>query len=713
MHTIETRTLSLAIETADGLNPGRLATRDTGWVIAGPDYHYAFGRPRQVEVRSTRDADGIATTALTGTTRGGLTVTHNFAYRNDGDWIDEWIEITNTTSSPIEFKDPFDDDEARGGIALRAGFVLQHELAAQGKDATPMTWRAVPFLRSTETGESQAYQPEQIVRQPSGRCASEGWVLSRGDENLLVLKYNPCALEMSVLSASHAGDAQSEVVFGGAGIFRGDPEAARTLPPGETLRLGTTRYQYVEGDWPQGFYAFRAYMDARGHRFVPGYDPPVHWNVIYDNPQWWHPPDNEASRAKHYRREHLIAEAEKAREIGCEALYLDPGWDTHFGSTQWDQDRLGSAEDFVHEMRESFGLSVSLHTPLANWNIDKTYPTSAWLRDATGEPARLSTWEGFEHGLCSAAPGWWNAKRDRLIQLADAGFRFFMFDGTNYTPCHDPAHSHHVPLTREEHSRGYAELARVVRQHCPDVRIEMHDPICGPAEQRYAPMYYTHGPDTFETIWGFEYMWYSMQDLLQGKALALYYYNLAYNLPLYLHVNLKTDNPHALMFWWYASTCRHLGFGGRDAVASTTDLPEIGVGAGYTPDPVRWAAHCAAMKQYRRNKAFYTHGAFFGIDETTHVHSLPEKNAAVVNCFNLTDQPHERTIRFTPEAFGLRNTSGFQANGAADWVWDGRELVFTVRLPAHGACVVEVSSDCPAHGDCDKNPGRSRREVVS
>ena len=42
-----------------------------------------------------------------------------------------------------------------------------------------------------------------------------------------------------------------------------------------------------------------------------------------------------------------------------------------------------------------------------------------------------------------------------------------------------------------------------------------------------------------------------MDDFSRGRAVSLYYYNLAYSIPLYLHIDLKTDNENALVFWWY------------------------------------------------------------------------------------------------------------------------------------------------------------------
>ena len=50
-----------------------------------------------------------------------------------------------------------------------------------------------------------------------------------------------------------------------------------------------------------------------------------------------------------------------------------------------------------------------------------------------------------------------------------------------------------------------------------------------------------------------------LKDLLSGKALCLYYYNLACDIPLYDHITMEDDNDAGLSFWWYASTVRHLG----------------------------------------------------------------------------------------------------------------------------------------------------------
>jgi hypothetical protein len=223
---------------------------------------------------------------------------------------------------------------------------------------------------------------------------------------------------------------------------------------------------------------------------------------------------------KLYSLEALKAEAAKAKELGCEALYLDPGWDTGPSHHVWDADRLGSVESFVELMRKEYGLKTS------------------------------------------------------------------------------------------------------------------------------------------------------MDDLLSGRAKSLYYYSLAYSIPLYLHVGLKTDNTNALVFWWYASTCRHLGVGGR---------PQ---------DPAVWDAQKAAMRAYLPLKLFYARGTFYGLDETAHAHTLPQARASVMNIFNLTDQPQIRALTFTLSEIGLPAGVATVENAAAEQ--HGGTITVRVPVPAFGHALVKL-----------------------
>ena len=179
----------------------------------------------------------------------------------------------------------------------------------------------------------------------------------------------------------------------------------------------------------------------------------------------------------------------------------------------------------------------------------------------------------------------------------------------------------------------------------------------------------THG---FDTVWGFELMWSPMQDLVGGHSMALYYYNLAYSLPLYLHIDLRTDNAQCLMFWWNASTCRHLGIGGTH------------------PNPAVRSAQKQAMSDYRRLEKFFKRGTFYGLGEMVHVHTHASERGAVINVFNLEDKPAQRKIEFAPAEIGLNAARDFTAKGGA-LTLRGGHYILEVSVPALGHTLVELT----------------------
>jgi hypothetical protein len=212
----------------------------------------------------------------------------------------------------------------------------------------------------------------------------------------------------------------------------------------------------------------------------------------------------------------------------------------------------------------------------------------------------------------------------------------------------------------------------MVHAEYPRVLIEMHGPN---------PTYYGHGLATgdadlstalgFDSVWAFELMWMPMDDLLSRRSIALYYYSLAYSLPLYIHIDLRTDNQNALVFWWNASTCRHLGIGGTHKERQVQQ------------------AHKEAMATYRRLKPFFAAGTFYGIDEMIHVHRHPAASAAVINCFNLESQTAVRTIELELGRFGLDAAKKYRVIGAPSRRKDDRYAI-DVAIPSQGQALVEV-----------------------
>lgn len=671
--------LELRIRTRNGLSPHYLVDRRTGRVYADADYCYGkpdaplptLLEPPRIEYLE----DGSLRVTLHAR-MDALRVEHVFRVTDEA--LEEQLVLTNQGESEIDLRD------AAFGFART---LLDGDSVCA--DLHGCRFYPIPYRRETVTGEFQDLTPEDLLsreagyyfwlwvsqvpaqRYPTSAFGSEAWAWTGADSDhtLLIAKYNPNAMEWSLLEPFQRQD-KTYLRFGGAGLWKqGDPEPAAQLEPGQSFSFGVTRFAPCRSGWKGAFYAFRAWTESLGHRVPDGYNPPVHWNELYDNPLWWGP-DTPERRQEVYQLADMEAEAQKAAELGCEALYLDPGWDTLFASSVWTEDRLGKQRDFVAMLQERYGLQLALHNPLAAWCDVNGYPAEARRKAKDGQTLP---------SLCGTSPAYLQTKAERLLQLCRDGAVFLMYDGTMFTgECYDPAHGHSLPLTRHEHCLAVLQLIQAVKREFPDVLIELHDPIVGGTNIRYAPTYFLHAlPHSFDELWGYEYMWDPMDDLRSGRALSLYYVNLAYSIPIYLHIDLRKDNEHALVFWWYASTCRHLGVGGKH------------------PDPKVWDAHKQAMRAYRALKRFYTQGTFYGIDETVHAHTLAGEpvaageTVAVLNVFNLAETELEREIRFRLSDIGLPDSFRVYCPNAI-FLQDGSEVTLWVHLPALGHRLLEV-----------------------
>jgi hypothetical protein len=200
----------------------------------------------------------------------------------------------------------------------------------------------------------------------------------------------------------------------------------------------------------------------------------------------------------------------------------------------------------------------------------------------------------------------------------------------------DSTHGHPVPYLQEDHMRNCIDLVKRVHAKYPDVLIELHDMLDGGNTRRMTPVYYKYGlPLSYDENWGFELMWKPMDDLKQGRGLAMYYYNLSCNVPIYLHIDLRSDNENCVVLWWFASTARHLGIGGTNKNPKTVENQK------------------EAMKYYRQFDRFFKRGDFYGINEEIHLHVLPEENAFMVNMFNLSDSTRKISGKFDLRRAGL------------------------------------------------------------
>ncbi|MBE7539252.1 MAG: hypothetical protein HS122_12670 [Opitutaceae bacterium] len=695
--TIRNEAFELTLKATDNNLECRIHHRQTKIELAAGNYAFPF--PLAAAPKITSAENGVT---VTGEMRGGLGFVQKLTLPAGKPWLEEEITLTNRNSFAVALPNG------------RAGFVLPVPMQGSHAEGGLATYRfaAIPFVREPTGGNRQRadYSLTQVLTQlrtstlrsregyrtlprksstdgipPSPKVvttyayaqgipkinfpqyASEGWCIYDGNHGFVISKYSQKGMEWSVLDQVPLEKNRLGLRWGGFAIYRGDPEHGAWLQPGQSYTYGVTRLTAFEGGLNEGFYTYRSEMESRGMGCPKGFNAPVHWNELYDNSLYWMglaQQDLPENRAKYYTLADMKAEAAKARAIGCEALYLDPGWDTNFASKIWDEARLGPIAEFSAMLKREYGLSLSLHTPLSGWCNPFSYPLEAMRLNHEGK--RL------DGSLCAASRLYRDETVRRLLELADGGARYFMFDGSMYHgECRDPAHGHPIPARRQEHVAALNEITRRVHAKYPDLQIEMHDQMLGGTRLRYVPTYFGYGEGGYDTVWAYELMWEPMRDLVGGHSIALYYYNLAYSIPLYLHIDLRKDTREGLMFWWNASTVRHLGIGGTHH------------------DPAIAKMHHEAMSTYMRLKSFFAAGTFYGIDERTHVHRHPDRSAAVLNCFNLTDRPETRRITFDPARFGLDPNRSYQVAGATVIKAD-RQLELDIPIHAYGHTLVEI-----------------------
>ncbi len=608
----------------------------------------------------------------------GLDVEHAFSLPADKPVMDETLRLTNAGPDIVSLPD------------LECGFtrVLKDEAGQVPADLAGDRWVAVPHRKRAEApkevfldfsaadlADKPGFEPHPDAvqdphYQPSRHRYSDAWAWTHGGAALGIYKYSQEAMLFSVISTLKS-EGRTLLRFGGTAMIMGEPAVLSRLRPGQSAEMGLTRYETAAGGFREAMYGFRRFLDERGCRFPADYDPPVHWEQLYDMEGAWD------HRAGQYTKAAIEREAQKGVDHSCEAIYLDPGWDTKFASFIWGEAWLGPIDAFVKEMKDRYGLKVSLHTPLATWmsldipmgppSID-TWPAEARLMPPPAPATPPGTKPALRRlpAICLGSRQYLEAAEKRLLDLCAGGATFLMYDGNFWNGgCLDPNHGHPVPYTFEDHIRANVDLARRIHAKYPRVLIEMHDMISGGSTLRHTPLYYTYGlPGSWDENWGYELMWDSMADIKSLRCLSLYYSNLSCNIPFYLHVNLRGDNTDAIVLWWYASTCRHLGIGGT------------------AKDPAVVAAQKAAMKRYRGAEALYKRGEFYGLSEEIHVHVLG--NRLAVNVFNLDDKPRTIEGRVRLAELGLEPVRDYAFDG--EWVRavDG-SLVVKADLGAWGA----------------------------
>lgn len=698
------------------INPSSLVHLKSGHVLADEDYCYQVdlasaesctdgysGGPQQARRArllewELEDEVGDATTLKvsgrldfgeTGPT--DIIIEHRFSLFRDADRFDEQITLVHRYGH-----DKHEVADYRFGFRKRLF------------DATTSRWvghvdefrlGAVPFRRRRGHGQDWLKEdystadlvPDNWAGNDLPNRQSEAWSWQDGETGFVFSKYAQHLIEFALVDGefytrpnAEQMDSLTELAsvgdiclrFLGAGRTNGAPGRPVVINAAQReFRFGTSTILPFVGAWQAGHRAYGAHLRQRGHVVPKGFSPPVHWNELY-NLGW------RGTNSPLQELPELWEEARRAQLMGVEAFYFDPVWDIFEGSSIWDTNRLGELTDFVGTLKDEYDLSLSLHLMMHAKSDQEDPRIYRRAQDGT-----MLYYKGAYTGgyACCASHAWQDVKTERLLTLARSGVSYFMFDFCEYAlpgttgdkwrhgwcdPCFAPDHGHSVPATLEEHAEGLGNVMKRVKAEFPGLLIEAHDAVTA-GWQDFLPLYYGHGVEemTFDEHWGFEFMWNSFLDLLSGKALSLYEYNLAYDIPLYLHINLRFDNDNALAFWWYASTCRHLGIGGLK------------------PGDAIWDSHVAAMKTYMRLKPHFSRGRFSGLDLDTHGHVLDDEKSAVIVLFNRTSS--DRKIARTYSALDLGLPDGLTYEGRGVTVSSG-ELRLTADMPALSAHVFEL-----------------------
>ena len=239
----------------------------------------------------------------------GLEVEHVLSLPSNRPILEEHLVLHNGTESAVALKE------------FEAGFTLR-VTDASGKILPEMAgdhWAAVPFLRRADYGEYRnlpsvdavplkrdprdveydfplgtlldqpgfEYIPQLDVmnfdpkRVASRHRFSESWAWMRDKQTIGVFSFNQEHMVFATVTP-HDSPSGKFLRFGGSCLLRTTLSVLRSLAPGQSVDLGLTRYQSIEGGYNETAYAYRSMLDEKGCRFPADYNPPVHWEQYYE-----------------------------------------------------------------------------------------------------------------------------------------------------------------------------------------------------------------------------------------------------------------------------------------------------------------------------------------------------------------------------------------------------------------------------------------------
>jgi alpha-galactosidase len=184
------------------------------------------------------------------------------------------------------------------------------------------------------------------------------------------------------------------------------------------------------------------------------------------------------------RLEKVLAEIEKAHEIGIEVFVIDTGWFNKTGDWLVNLERFPDGLKQVGEKLKAYGMKLGLWfaptVAARNSRIVTGHPE--YRMSISGVSKAYPVWEtedSYSMCLCS---GYWEAFADRLIALYnDLGVCYFKWDGIGQSGCDSPLHDHGgSENSAEERAECYGYLMglRMIRiverltENCPEAIVD-------------------------------------------------------------------------------------------------------------------------------------------------------------------------------------------------------------------------------------------------
>jgi alpha-galactosidase len=185
------------------------------------------------------------------------------------------------------------------------------------------------------------------------------------------------------------------------------------------------------------------------------------------------------------RLERILAEIEKAHEIGIDVFVIDSGWFTKPHDYPVNLERFPDGMKQVGDKLKAYGMKLGLWFPpqlaATSSQIAASHPEYRMSKNGVSDTGEASGWGTEFYHMCLGS-GYWETFADRLIALhKELGVSYFKWDFIGQYGCNSPLHDHGGnENSPEERGECYSylmglrmiQMAERLTESCPDAIID-------------------------------------------------------------------------------------------------------------------------------------------------------------------------------------------------------------------------------------------------